>query len=74
MAYKASPRREPIGIEHLDVLGRIGLAAAADTAAGTGHDLDHVEPLARLDLVQQILALVSPLATPTWMLCSPMAT
>ena len=52
----AGPLAEQLGIEHLDALGRIGLAAAADAAAGAGHHLDHVELLlAGLDLVQQDL-------------------
>ena len=38
---------------------RIGLAAAADAAAGTGHDLDDVEGLLAADhLVQQALGVV----------------
>ena len=57
IVYRALARMpEQLGIEHLDALGRIGLAAAADAAAGTGHDLDHVELLlAADDLVQQDL-------------------
>ena len=55
IAYRALPAAEkPIRIEHLDALGRIGLSAAAATAARARHHLDHVERLlAGLDFVQQ---------------------
>ena len=57
MAYRASARlRSSSGSRTFDALGRIGLAAAADAAAGTGHHLDHVERLlAGRDLVQENL-------------------
>ena len=53
---RRGPLAEQFGIEHVEAFGRIGLAAAADAAAGAGHDLDHVERLlAGLDLVEQHL-------------------
>ena len=53
------PLAEQFGIEHAVAFGRIGLAAAADAAAGAGHDLDHVERLlAGLDLVEDRLGVL----------------
>ncbi len=56
---RRSPLAEQFGVEHAVAFGRIGLAAAADAAAGAGHDLDDVERLlAGLDLVEDRLGVL----------------
>ena len=34
---------EEVRVEHFHAAGRIGLSAASDASAGTGHDFDDVE-------------------------------